>query len=46
MNNTKLIEKIEDGFIIKYQIYFIKLIYKYIDETKFMIYFSMVLNSS
>jgi len=32
MNYTKLIEKINDGFIIKYQNYFIKIIYKYIDE--------------
>jgi hypothetical protein len=44
MNYTELIEKINDGFIIKYQNYFIEINYKYIDETKFIIYFKLIEN--
>jgi hypothetical protein len=44
MNYTELIEKINDGFIIKYQNYFIEINYKYIDETKFKINFKLIEN--
>jgi hypothetical protein len=42
MNNTSLINKIEDGFIIKYQNYLIEIIYKYLNEDKFMIYLKII----
>jgi hypothetical protein len=42
MNNTSLINKIEDGFIIKYQNYLIEIIYKYLNENKFMIYLKII----